>query len=150
MRSARPATTQDRRDVLFIGYAGGLVAGVWVGNDDNTPNPGLTSGIPARIWRDFMVQALDIAEPAPDEDEEAMPDEGDMDLDDMINALTPDDVDVDVSDQGISARLRNEDVQLRIGRDGVEMTGPGRPPAIERDQDPRDRRRDFERGDSER
>ncbi|MBN8832217.1 MAG: PBP1A family penicillin-binding protein, partial [Sphingomonadales bacterium] len=61
----KTGTTQDSRDVLFIGYAGDLVAGVWVGNDDNTPNRGLTSGVPARIWRDFMTQALGVALPTP-------------------------------------------------------------------------------------
>ena len=38
--SARPAPRQDNRDALFVGYAGGLVVGVWVGNDDNTPLAG--------------------------------------------------------------------------------------------------------------
>ena len=58
----KTGTTQDNRDALFVGYANGLVAGVWVGNDDNSPNPGLSGGgIPARIWRDFMIDALDIA-----------------------------------------------------------------------------------------
>ncbi len=144
----KTGTTQDRRDVLFIGYAGGLVAGVWVGNDDNTPNPGLTSGIPARIWRDFMVQALDIAEPA-SEDEEAMPDESDMDLEELIDALTPEDVDVDVSNEGVSARLRGRDLQLRIGQDGVNVTGTGRVPPVDREQEPRDRRRDARPGEDE-
>ena len=60
----KTGTTQDNRDALFVGYAGGLIAGVWVGNDDNTPNPGLSGGgVPARIWRDFMVEALGVAPP---------------------------------------------------------------------------------------
>src|SRR6187551_269151 len=55
----KTGTTQDHRDALFVGYAGGLVVGVWVGNDDNTPMPGVTGGgLPARIWKDFMSQAL--------------------------------------------------------------------------------------------
>lgn len=54
----KTGTSQDSRDALFVGYANGLVVGVWVGNDDNTPLAGVTGGsIPARIWRDFMVQA---------------------------------------------------------------------------------------------
>ena len=40
----KTGTTQDNRDAWFIGYAGDLVAGVWLGNDDNTPNPGLAGG----------------------------------------------------------------------------------------------------------
>uniref|UniRef100_UPI00260F3BEB transglycosylase domain-containing protein n=1 Tax=uncultured Sphingomonas sp. TaxID=158754 RepID=UPI00260F3BEB len=67
----KTGTTQDARDALFVGFARDLVVGVWVGNDDNTPNPGLSGGgVPARIWRDFMQSALDIAPvPAPVEEE---------------------------------------------------------------------------------
>jgi penicillin-binding protein 1A len=58
----KTGTTQDNRDALFIGFAGDLVVGVWVGNDDNSSNPGLAGGgVPARIWRDFMTGALDLA-----------------------------------------------------------------------------------------
>jgi penicillin-binding protein 1A len=55
----KTGTSQDSRDALFVGFAGGLVVGVWVGNDDNTPLKGVTGGgLPARMWRDFMVQAV--------------------------------------------------------------------------------------------
>ena len=55
----KTGTSQDNRDALFVGYAGGLVVGVWVGNDDNSSLAGVHGGgIPARIWRDFMRQAL--------------------------------------------------------------------------------------------
>lgn len=58
----KTGTTQDNRDALFVGYAEGLVAAVWMGNDDNTSNPGLAGGgAPARVWRDFMAQALGVA-----------------------------------------------------------------------------------------
>jgi penicillin-binding protein 1A len=62
----KTGTTQDNRDALFVGYAGGIVAGVWLGNDDNSTNPGLAGGgLPARIWRDFMRQALNLRDPVP-------------------------------------------------------------------------------------
>lgn len=63
----KTGTTQDHRDALFVGYAGDLVVGVWVGNDDNTPLDGVSGGgLPARIWRDFMTQAISgQAAPAP-------------------------------------------------------------------------------------
>lgn len=55
----KTGTSQDNRDALFIGYAGDLVVGVWVGNDDNSPLAGISGGgLPARIWRDFMREAL--------------------------------------------------------------------------------------------
>jgi penicillin-binding protein 1A len=54
----KTGTSQDSRDALFVGYANGLVVGVWIGNDDNSPLQGISGGgMPARIWRDFMVQA---------------------------------------------------------------------------------------------
>src|SRR5690606_29519978 len=55
----KTGTTQDNRDALFVGYAGDLVVGVWIGNDDNSPLDGVSGGgLPARIWKDFMQQAL--------------------------------------------------------------------------------------------
>jgi penicillin-binding protein 1A len=55
----KTGTTQDHRDAIFVGFAGDLVTAVWVGNDDNTPLKGVEGGgLPARIWRDFMSQAL--------------------------------------------------------------------------------------------
>ena len=55
----KTGTSQDSRDALFIGYAGELVVGVWIGNDDNSPLKGISGGgLPAQIWRDFMKQAL--------------------------------------------------------------------------------------------
>src|SRR5436305_1490913 len=47
----KTGTTQDNRDGFFIGFAGDLVVGVWVGRDDNRPVPGLSGGkLPAAIW----------------------------------------------------------------------------------------------------
>jgi penicillin-binding protein 1A len=55
----KTGTTQDNRDAIFIGFAGDLVTGVWIGNDDNSPLKGIAGGgLPARIWRDFMASAI--------------------------------------------------------------------------------------------
>jgi len=55
----KTGTTSDYRDAVFVGFAGDLVVGVWVGNDDNSPLPGTSGGgAPARIWRAFMTDAL--------------------------------------------------------------------------------------------
>ena len=40
----KTGTTQDNRDALFVGYAGDLVVGVWIGNDDNSPLDGVSAG----------------------------------------------------------------------------------------------------------
>lgn len=55
----KTGTSQDYRDAWFVGFAGDLVVGVWVGNDDNTPMRGVTGGnLPARIWAEFMGYAM--------------------------------------------------------------------------------------------
>jgi 1A family penicillin-binding protein len=55
----KTGTSQDYRDAWFVGFAGDLVVGVWVGNDDNSPMRRVTGGsIPALIWRDFMQVAM--------------------------------------------------------------------------------------------
>jgi len=55
----KTGTSQDNRDALFVGFAGGLVTAVWVGRDDNEPLPGVAGGgLPANIWRSFMADAI--------------------------------------------------------------------------------------------
>jgi 1A family penicillin-binding protein len=54
----KTGTSQDYQDAWFVGFAGDLVVGVWVGKDDNSPMNGVTGGsLPARMWRDFVGQA---------------------------------------------------------------------------------------------
>lgn len=61
----KTGTTQGNRDAYFIGFAGDLVTGVWIGRDDNRPVGDVQGGgIPARIWRAFMVEAAN-GQPAP-------------------------------------------------------------------------------------
>jgi len=55
----KTGTTQENRDALFIGFAGDLVVGVWVGRDDNKSLGRISGGtVPAEIWRSFMSSAL--------------------------------------------------------------------------------------------
>ena len=128
---SRPAygktgTSQDNRDAVFVGYAGDLVVGVWIGNDDNSPLKGISGGgLPTRIWRDFMSQALGASaapsRPAPAE----LPDPG--------GPVEPLDVpDLDDIPLGDGSRLRIRDgeavftteidgvpVDIRVGEQGV-------------------------------
>ena len=56
--AGKTGTSQGFRDAWFVGYAGDLVAGVWVGNDDERPMAQVTGGgLPARIWRALMRDA---------------------------------------------------------------------------------------------
>jgi penicillin-binding protein 1A len=56
--AGKTGTTQDYRDAWFIGFTADLVAGVWLGNDDNTPMNKVTGGsLPAAAWRAFMLAA---------------------------------------------------------------------------------------------
>src|SRR5438067_2864760 len=56
--AGKTGTTQEYRDAWFIGYTADLVAGVWLGNDDNSPMNRVTGGsLPAFTWRHFMTTA---------------------------------------------------------------------------------------------
>jgi penicillin-binding protein 1A len=56
--AGKTGTSQDFRDAWFLGYTGHLVAGVWVGNDDNSPTRKVTGGgLPVDIWSRFMRDA---------------------------------------------------------------------------------------------
>jgi penicillin-binding protein 1A len=133
----KTGTSQDSRDAWFIGFAGDLVVGVWVGNDDNTPNPGLHGGgVPARIWRQFMQSALGIApvvrEVAPDT---AIDTDGEAGFDAVGNLIdgVPEAIDA------AADRLQDIGVDLRRGDDGSITVGPrDRGPREPRDREPRD------------
>jgi penicillin-binding protein 1A len=57
--AGKTGTSQDYRDAWFIGYTGTLVAGIWLGNDDNSPTRKATGGsLPVEIWSRFMKIAL--------------------------------------------------------------------------------------------
>jgi penicillin-binding protein 1A len=59
--AGKTGTTNDYRDAWFIGYTPGLVAGVWVGYDDQTSigfrETGARAALP--IWLTFMKKAID-------------------------------------------------------------------------------------------
>jgi penicillin-binding protein 1A len=64
--AGKTGTSQDFRDAWFIGYTSRLVAGVWLGNDDNTPTKhAVGGGVPVEIWSRFMRSALSREAPAP-------------------------------------------------------------------------------------
>jgi penicillin-binding protein 1A len=55
--AGKTGTSGDYRDAWFIGFTADLVAGVWVGNDNNAPMNKVTGGsLPTRIWHDFMAE----------------------------------------------------------------------------------------------
>src|SRR5712671_3291647 len=56
--AGKTGTTQDYRDAWFIGYTADLIAGVWLGNDDDAAMNKVTGGsLPAETWRRFMLAA---------------------------------------------------------------------------------------------
>ena len=130
----KTGTTQDNRDAIFVGFARDLVVGVWIGNDDNTPNPGLSGGgIPARIWHDFMESALDLAPPP----QEIAPPVGEFDPD----ALPADDDDRAFTSP-FAGDLEGMGLDLRMDPDGTITVGPSRrrerPPLRPDDVEPQD------------
>ncbi len=52
--AGKTGTSDNARDAWFIGYTPTLVAGVWLGYDDNTPISITGGAAAAPIWGDFM------------------------------------------------------------------------------------------------
>jgi penicillin-binding protein 1A len=144
----KTGTSQQSRDAWFIGFAGDLVVGVWVGNDDSSPNPGLHGGgVPAQIWRNFMVSALGLAPPqAP-----VVVEENATDPEAIVGPEDPVGDVIEQAPQMMDGTLEGMGLQMKMGRDGSISITPGRdrepqPPP----RDPREpRTRDDEGGEGE-
>ncbi|MEW5423511.1 transglycosylase domain-containing protein [Amorphus sp. 3PC139-8] len=55
--AGKTGTSQNWRDAWFVGYTAYFTAGVWIGNDDNSPTKRATGGhAPAELWRSVMTQ----------------------------------------------------------------------------------------------
>lgn len=123
----KTGTTQDNRDALFVGYAGGLVVGVWVGNDDNAPLSGISGGgVPARIWKDFMQQALgERRAPAPPRAAESPDPQGPVQPQDLpgLEDLPIGDTHVQIRENGavLSTDIRGVPFDLTVEQDGVRI-----------------------------
>jgi penicillin-binding protein 1A len=64
--AGKTGTSQEFRDAWFIGYTSHLVAGVWLGNDDNSPTKKASGGnLPVEIWSRFMRGAHNGVPPQP-------------------------------------------------------------------------------------
>lgn len=127
----KTGTTQDSRDALFVGFAKDLVVGVWVGNDDNTPNAGLSGGgIPARVWKDFMQNALGIVPPPPAV-EPATVDEGNV-IDGNDDGTT---IDPGTGPLPIEGNISGLGVNLQVKHDGTLRLSPA--PGDNGDRPPR-------------
>ena len=128
----KTGTTQDNRDALFVGFAGDLVVGVWIGNDDNSPLNGVSGGgMPARIWRDFMAAALGEAR-APAPAPTASPDPGGpvqpLDVDDLGEIPLGDGRSrLRIEDGGttLSTDIEGMPLDIRLGEDGEFSVQPG-------------------------
>lgn len=128
----KTGTTQDGRDALFVGFAGDLVVGVWIGKDDNSPIRGLTGGgAPARIWRDFMARAVPGASPraaprpAPEPELPQIFDDLGVELGDPRIVVDPETgVGFEADGGGIGIRLDGEGVSLRPKQPDPPDDGP--------------------------
>ncbi|WP_442938310.1 transglycosylase domain-containing protein [Nostoc sp.] len=56
--AGKTGTSDEARDLWFIGYIPQMVTGVWLGNDDNHPTDGSSSSA-AYTWHEFMEKAAE-------------------------------------------------------------------------------------------
>jgi penicillin-binding protein 1A len=56
--AGKTGTSDEARDLWFIGYIPQVVTGVWLGNDNNEPTWG-SSSTAAYTWHQFMAQAVE-------------------------------------------------------------------------------------------
>jgi 1A family penicillin-binding protein len=65
--AGKTGTTQNSADAWFIGFVPTLSTAVWVGHPQGQVRmPGMTGGsLPAQLWQQFMVRALEGVEPVP-------------------------------------------------------------------------------------
>jgi len=117
----KTGTSQDNRDALFIGYADGLVVGVWVGNDDNSSLKGISGGgLPARIWRNFMRQALNMgAAPRarPNPQAPVQP----LDVPEPSDIPTAPSIRIENGQATVSSEIAGVPVDVRIDPSGVRL-----------------------------
>jgi penicillin-binding protein 1A len=122
----KTGTTQDSRDALFVGFAGDLVVGVWIGKDDNSPLRGMTGGgVPAQIWRDFMSRAIPGAAPRSQPRPEPEPDLPQI-FDDLGVDIAEPKVRID-PETGIAIDTNVGGIGITLDRDGLSVQ-PSRQP----------------------
>jgi penicillin-binding protein 1A len=118
----KTGTSQEGRDALFVGFAGDLVVGVWVGNDDNSALKGMSGGgLPAQIWRDFMGGAIPGARPAPPPKPRAVAPE------DSFEVPLGDNSSLQLGNDSalrLDTDIGGVPVQLKLDRDGLTMGDP--------------------------
>jgi penicillin-binding protein 1A len=150
----KTGTSQESRDAYFIGFAGDLVTGVWIGRDDNKPLGDVQGGgLPARIWRSYMAEAVKnapapaAAVPAEVPAEDAMAPAGvptapanydvrEYDVDDAVVALPPAEgaAAVPLPEQGAEAEPAPEEDQPPAPADIPTIAPP--PPVPEEEEPP--------------
>ncbi len=64
--AGKTGTTQENKDAWFVGYTPTMATAMWMGIVEN-PQPMRTTGggIPATVWQQYMVQALQGTNPVP-------------------------------------------------------------------------------------
>jgi penicillin-binding protein 1A len=118
----KTGTSQDSRDALFIGFAGDMVVGIWIGNDDNSPLKGINGGgLPARIWRDFLAAAIPGARPVVQPKPAPIPDDLPVDL----NLSLGNDIAVELGSNA-SVTVDTELGRIRLDGEGLSIDNEAR------------------------
>lgn len=131
----KTGTSQDNRDALFIGYTGDLVVGVWVGNDDNTPMQGIRGGgLPARLWRQFMGEAVRGAAPPRRAEPVAPPEE--VDPDPAVGPVLEGEITAEVGGANVRVTPEGVTVSGEVNGAPVAVTVDGEGANVQRQRPP--------------
>lgn len=55
--AGKTGTSDEARDLWYVGYIPQVTTGIWLGNDDNKPTKGFST-VAAEMWRRFMLQVV--------------------------------------------------------------------------------------------
>ena len=97
--AGKTGTTDDYRDAWFVGYTPDIVAGVWLGNDNNSKLPGITGGgLPAKTWADYMrVATKNFADSVFDYPKFESDNEAPVEITDEDEKPVEDDINIDIN-----------------------------------------------------
>ena len=139
--AGKTGTTSSNRDGWFFGFTGDIVAGVWMGRDDNKVVSGLAGGrAPTLAWADFMRVATRGMPSQSLQTEVTLPEDGFGEPDAEVYGIYPPGEEAPVEDEGVPVgdpAVAAAPRQPRLGEDFLdEVLAEPAPPSPPSPSDP--------------